>query len=438
MRKIMMYILIGFLILIMLSVVVRIGTWNILIKRLKMDNGFTRTVFFDAGDISSNEDIVRIPFNAKQEYPFTKNKSSLAIDIFSAPEEAERVEESDKTTIVGKVKRHINFFLEDRFLPYNAAVNLALIYEGYLKWTVNENAILIGNNYWILPHEQIPIDEHIASINNFSQFLQTNNVSLLYISHPPKTSPEIVYNFTDWSNKNIDALVAGLKNYGIPYIDLRENILTEDRDWHSLFYNTDHHWRAESGLWASKIIADKLNSEFGFDLDTSLLNLQNYNYKVYENWFLGSIGKKVGHYLAKPDDFTLITPKFETKFDVWRTINSRFATKEENIPFDSVFIDFNPFIKKDFYNSNTYGAYCFGDNLGFYHNKLNMNGKKILFLEDSNTNVIIPFFAIINEYIISWDLRHFDGSLETLIKKEMPDIVVISYFSLDKKLFDFR
>ncbi|MCL1946687.1 MAG: DHHW family protein [Chitinivibrionia bacterium] len=455
MRKATAMILVGFLILIMISVIVRIVTWDVLIKKFNMDNVITRAIFFDADEVFEERERVEveiedeeIPFDAKKEYPFTKNKPSL-VDTSALLAEDERKEEFDTATVIGKIKKHIHFFLKERLLPYNTAVELALRYEGGLNWNVNENAILVGNNYWVfgsnkaLASKKASISRAVISISDFNQFLQTKNIPLLYIAVPGRISPDSIYNFINQENIEKDYFLSELRNLEIPFLDLRENIRAENKDWHSLFYNTDHHWKVETGLWASKIIAEKLNADFGFDSDVSLLEPENYDYKIYKNWFLGSIGKKVGHVLAKPDDFTLITPKFETKFDVLRFSSSSyyngFARKKEDVIFDSVFIYYDVLNKKNYYHTNTYGSYMNGDNCAFIHNKLNSDGKKIMMLSESNGNVVVPFLSILTQYFVDIDLRHFNGSLETLIEKENPDIVIVAYYVVNAgKLFDFR
>ena len=46
--------------------------------------------------------------------------------------------------------------------------------------------------------------------------------------------------------------------------------------------------------------------------DEEALDIKNYEVNTYRNWFLGSIGKRVGIYYAGIDDIDLIYPKFDT------------------------------------------------------------------------------------------------------------------------------
>jgi hypothetical protein len=442
MRKITTRILIGLLIAVMFSVFVRLGTWEILIKRLKMDNVFTRAVFFDAEIVfeeTAKEEDLPLLVDFKEKYPFTTNKKPF-VDTSSVIAEDKRTEEYDTATVIGKIKKHINFFFKNRLLLYDAGVNLALRYEAGINWYLNDNAIRIGKNYWVfLADKKSPVDDVVASINDFHEFLYMKNIPLLYVVAPNKLSPDSAYLFVNQKEIDKDFVLSELRKNKIQVLDLRENIRAENKDWHSLFYNTDHHWRVETSLWASKIIAEKLNSDFDFDLNAELLNPWNFNHKLYKNWYLGSIGKKVGHLLARPDDFVLITPKFETKFDATIKLHgNNMLIEKENTIFDSTFINFAQIDKRDYYNLDTYVGQGSAHYL-YSHNKLNKNAKKILLVSDSYGMVVAPFLALTTYNIININLRVFNGSLETFVEKENPDIVILLFHSVDGgKWFDFR
>lgn len=445
MRKITPVALCGTLVLVMLSVVVRMGVASIMIRGLQVDNFFTRAVFFDNdGEIfdapRGKPDIESqiIDFDMQESYPFTKNITSMSV-----PKYPRDTRESLKPKIgdtLGKIKKYPRDFLEKRMVLYDMMVRLALVYEATLGWTLHRDAILVGDNYWIKPQRKAPVEQSITLISDFHQFLKKENIPLLYVGIPDKLHPDGDYYFTNHVNTDNDSMYLGLKVFGIPFLDLRANIHAENRDWFSLFYNTDHHWRTETGLWASKIIAERLNSEFSFRLDTSRLAPDNFHYETYCDWFLGALGKKVGHLLAKPDDFTLITPKFDTRFDILQfgSTYGTFATKRDDVTFVSAFIEFRHVEKKRFYNANPYAVYMNSDNNAFISNKRNNNGKKILIIGDSFANVIVPFLAILTQYVIDIDLRHFKGSLETLVEKEKPDIIVVIAeleFVAERRLF---
>jgi hypothetical protein len=422
----------------MASVAVRMGTYEILIKRLKIDNIVTRAIFFDTDEVFEglisndgrdtvdtntkeifeeikSDDNGRILFDAKKEYPFTKDKTELL--------QEEKRDDIDTSTVIEKIKRHINFFLKERLFLHNPATELALIYDDGINWYMNERLIYLGKSYWYYSDPNGPIDQFAPSIDTFNTFLKTKNIPLLYVGIPDKLSPDSIYiNSLDYVNLDKDFAYEELRKHGIPNLDLRENIRNEGKDWYSSFYNIDTHWKVETGLWASKIIAWKLNSDFGFDLDISLLNSQNYKYEFYKNQFISSwsITPLFKNQLATKEDFTLITPKFETRYDILQfRSDSIYATKRMNVNFDSAFINRNRELQ--------YGSYMYGLNCSLIHNKLNSNGKKLLIIGESNVVVLTPFLSVVIEYVVGIHLGYFNGSLETLIEKEKPDIVIIAY-----------
>ena len=104
-------------------------------------------------------------------------------------------------------------------------------------------------------------------------------------------------------------------------------------------------------------------------------------------------------------------------------------------------------MNKDYYQSNPYGAYNYGDKaLRKINNIMNNGSKKILFIHDSFSNSMIPFLALGINYIEALDLRHFKGSLKSYIKQNKPDMIITAYCStfpgsVDDwyiQLYDFR
>jgi hypothetical protein len=221
---------------------------------------------------------------------------------------------------------------------------------------------------------------------------------------------------------------------------LRENIHKENLDHHSLFYKTDHHWKAETGLWAAGIIAQHLNENNGFTINLDTFHPEQYQYNIYKDWFLGSLGKKVTLVRTPPEDFTLIYPKFDT--DISLKIPEIYIDARGN--FD-VFIWPDMIKIKDYYNRNPYGAYYGDRQLITVHNNLLNDGKSVLLVKDSFVNVVAPFLSMGIEDLNILDLRHFNGSIKSYVKTNKPDVIVVMYNpgALDymdghKKLFDFR
>ena len=87
----------------------------------------------------------------------------------------------------------------------------------------------------------------------------------------------------------------------------REEIEKEGSDIPELFFNTDHHWKPSTALWAAGVISGKLSETVeGYSYDESIYDPDNYKTKTYKDWFLGSLGRRVGTLYGGVDDFDVI------------------------------------------------------------------------------------------------------------------------------------
>lgn len=260
--------------------------------------------------------------------------------------------------------------------------------------------------------------------------LKNEGIRLLYVQLPSKISKidnQLPTGVHDYSNENSDTMLTALKSRGVATFDLREEIFKDKLNHYSLFFRTDHHWKPETALWAAGKISDKLNSDFGFNINMNLINENSFSIKLYKNWFLGSQGKRIGQYYAGTDDFALILPKYKTDFDsTYHRINGQSFTKKGS--FEDTWI-FKENLKKDYFNINTYAVYSGADYpLSVCINHL-LAGKKILLLRDSYTNALAPFLSLAAcRELRTIDPRHFKGSITGYIEEFKPDIVLMLYY----------
>lgn len=261
--------------------------------------------------------------------------------------------------------------------------------------------------------------------------LKSEGISLLYVQLPFKIDRldnELPTGVYDYSNENSDTMLSSLKSRGVATFDLREEIVKDKLDWYSLFFRTDHHWKPETGLWAAGKISEKLNSNYGFNIDMTLLDKSKFSTKIYENWFLGSQGKRVGQYYAGTDNFTLLLPKYKTDFTfTCYRVGGRNFTKTGS--YENTWIFKDSLEKIDYFNINTYAVYSGGDYpLSVCTNHL-LAGKKILLLRDSYTNTLAPFLSLAAcKELRTIDPRHFKGSITGYIDEFKPDIVLMLYY----------
>ncbi|MFR2965661.1 MAG: DHHW family protein [Anaerovoracaceae bacterium] len=223
----------------------------------------------------------------------------------------------------------------------------------------------------------------------------------------------------------------------IKYLDLRQEIKKDGIDWVRCFL-TDHNWTPRAAIWAAEKLFETISHELDIEFNGDLYDLSNYNIKLYEDWFLGSLGKRTGKYYAGVDDIELITPKFETSFDFFAVWEEGEVKRKGN--FEDVMFDMSQLSEKDYYALSAYSAYIGYDYA--YNTIVNNdapNDIKILLLRDSYSCAMLPFLSINAKEITAVDLRHYDGNVSELVENGDFDVVLIAYnpYVIMKTMFDF-
>lgn len=433
------------LVLFFISVTIRLFTRQILVEKLSMNNGFTNIVFFDKPEFENSNQTTEIDWS--KEYPFkgevevidTQSSNHFLSDI------AFRFE-----SLIKGVERKITAYTTDHIILYSRFTEMANQYKKSIGWNLvpseeYNGVITMSDGFLTTLIEKRDVSENVAAISNLKDFLDEKGIGLLYVQIPHKVCREDddLSGVIDFSNQNADEFLSGIKTQNIDFIDLRDVLHLEGLNHHELFYRTDHHWKAETGLWAAGIISKHLNDRYGFNIEMEIMNPNNYDYAVYKDWFFGSQGKKVTLSRAEPEDISLIYPKFD--------VDISFRIPERNVNLTgnfSVIYDLSHIEEIDYYKKNPYAAYTYGDNaFSGFRNNLLRGENKVLIIGDSNDNSLLPFLALGIENVDSLDLRHFDGSLLSLIEKNRYDLVIVDYipgainsidFNLHNGFFDFR
>lgn len=333
-------------------------------------------------------------------------------------------------------KTHSNDNLPNR-IEY---LELANSYEKVLGWKVSyinwDGGIFTWNDGNLVVYDRKwDVTPAIDLISFVKSDLESQGIDLLYVQAPNKISrlyDTDISGKLDFSNQNIDDLLTGLRGNGIDCIDIRDNIEGEGLDQHFLYYRTDNHWKAETGLWVSGIVGDYLKENYPYEIDTSVLDPALYNYETLENWWIGAAGKKLTLAKTEPEDFTLIYPDFETDL----TISVPYKNVEKTGDF-SVTYNNSLVFPKDFYNKYTYLAYGYGcQPLITIKNNNATNDTHILVLKDSFADSVYPFLALSVAQVDIIDPRYFffdddvDITIQEYVKNADPDIVIMLYSPL--------
>lgn len=426
--------------LFMLTIGLRFFTNAILVERMQMDNRFTRLVLdpdnkamrADQADSTPMPEIPPAPPGG-----WRSRLKNLARPYLN---------------LTRRVINGTNHYVNQDLILRRPIVEAANAYERLIDWNMASyseynHVVDMGDGYLTTFMNRVNVKGNVDSVADFKDYLDARGIPMLFVQLPHKVSKQDreFNHVVDFYNANADHLLEGLSAKGVRTLDIRDHAPQDLVGFRALFYNTDHHWRAEAALWAAGLITQQLNERFGFHVDLSLFAPDNYHAELYEQAFLGSLGQKVTLARATPDDFALLYPRFDTDL--------RFQIPEIDLddrgPFE-IFFDRTPLDGSDPYLRETYGIYL--HSVGRQHsfvritnNLAREDGKKVLVLGDSFCSVLVPYLALGFSHLDLVDLRQYAGSLKDLISAEHYDMVILPYASLYEaehvtgtSMYDFR
>lgn len=447
------------------SILVRFLTQKVLVDKLDMHNGFTEAVLFDQQEeavvntaaLEDNQSDTLAPY-----YPASAEEADEANAVTEETVGAEDMAKAGGNAVsrlAAKFKSTIAYFEKgitnwatENIAAYKTWVGAATGYNKILRWSVtprdgyNSVVFLADGSLTTFVGKQ-DMTEKANSILQLKAYADELGIQFLYVQYPFKISEADPESGTlDFSNQNANEKLDLLRAGGAQVLDLRQAWAEDGNDdsaaYHrSAFYVTDHHWRAETGLWAAGTIAKYVNDNFAGQIDLSVFEPDRYQYDVYEDLFLGSYGRQATLTLATPEDFTLVYPKFETSFSfpLLNAVQQAGLTEEQQQEMQTLeekvreldgsfemFFDYSMLKRGDYYNTDTYTTYS--DNVSdlvYIHNNLVDNGEKVLFLRDSYGRSLVPFFALGVSDTMRLRPDTFGGSLRTYMATERPNIVIL-------------
>lgn len=306
-----------------------------------------------------------------------------------------------------------------------------------VRSTDGGNVYKLKNGQLIYNLAKQDMSAYIDNMIKLNTYLKTREINLLYTQLPFKIhdNSDMPPGTNEYGNENANELLAALNNESIDNIDLRPRM---KNDFESYYFVTDHHWKPATALWAADEISNEISNKYGYP-NNKKMNIENFNIETYEDWFLGSLGKKTGIYYAGADDFDVITPKFKTDFDFYADTAGGEIERKGN--FKDVMFNFDMINKKDYFNLNPYAGYIGGDyKLNIIKNNSAPNDKKVLLLRDSYSCTLLPFMSLNFKEISAIDLRYYKKtSLIDYIEEYEPDLVILAYnpSAFSSAQFDF-
>lgn len=281
--------------------------------------------------------------------------------------------------------------------------------------------IQLENNSLVSVGKESDMNYQLHEMCKLADICDELNVDLLYVNYPGKLRnkddvEELGYH--SYSNYNARYLLGNMEAYGITTLDMREE-LNKKADYYSWFYKTDHHWTTKAGLLAAQKIAEKLNKDFEYQIDKTLLCEAQFSYEYYSQCWLGETGRRLSKTYSGLDDFTVIRPKYSTSFTYDELKGDFSVLMNENIYKN----------QNDLYTTSWHYSYLpLGMDAISIHNNNVINGKKILMIKDSYSVVVAPFLALACEEIYFWDVRYLhDLSVMDFVRNNNFDCILVCY-----------
>lgn len=396
-------------------------------------SGIRRAVEKISNSDKKNQEILFV-----KEYPFTATDTNLTTTDKCTLLKKYLAFEKKLTTYIDNYSGKSNI-ISPFFLNIYGKITNSL--GKHLIDDTETSVIKLENGYltYVYLYSQESIED--TAVLDFNEWLARKNIPFLFVMPAEKSDDRYAVfpkGFPKGYAEKENEYLNYLYDNDVSFLNTSEMLVSENKDFYSWFYKTDHHWNVHAGFSVAKAIAQKLKTDFGLPVDTEVLNKTNFNTITYKNIFLGSQGKKASYGYVPPENFEVFYPIFNTIFSI--EIPTMMINRTDT--FENTLIDSEALKAGNIYTDNAYAAFLYGDiPLIRIHNLNCKNGTRALMIKTSDANVVDTYLAFTVEYLDIIDPRHFDGSIRAFIEKNHPDVVMTCTFpskELDNKMLDIK
>lgn len=317
-------------------------------------------------------------------------------------------------------------YLSDEFWGKDSFININGLFAR-LSGRHEYNHVLLLKNGMLGSGRQSPADSKLPeTLPAFSRFVESIGGEFLYVVTPYKMDMQhelLPVSFPEYQNACADSVLERLAEAGVQTLDLRRILTETPEQLEKYFYRTDHHWSPDGAFVAFQEIMQYCKDHARSETDVRYTNPDLWERHVLDNWFLGSLGKRVGSLYAGTDPLIWYTPVFET--------NMSCIIPHRGELFRGSFEDTNikdRFIKeRDLFHKNAYCVYLGGDYPLVLHRNMNApNKEKILIIKDSFVLPLQAFFSTEFAEIDVIDPRYYsDSSIVEYCAWRKPDRVIM-------------
>lgn len=319
------------------------------------------------------------------------------------------------------------FLLLGMFCINNEKIKMYFVdFNGFLSQCMGQRflneTLLLENGHLISPEEErLPeaMEQNAADLEELRQFAESIDAEFLYVPVPAKNvlhGEDLPEGVNDFAISNLDYFMECLAETQVDYIDVR--MLLEEKEEPALnyYYLSDHHWKISYGLEFAGYLARYFNEEMGMNCDLSYLSPERFTTEVYEDWHLGSHGRRVGRFFGPgADAFEYIYPSYETMF---ANVNSG-----QEGDFRSVLTGEEGLEERNYYWGFVYDVVY--EKMLYQHidNLMNEDGPRLYVISDSMGHAVFPFLSLVCDEI------YWGGLDQEEIRAFQPDIIIVMRWS---------
>lgn len=377
----------------------------------------------DKGD----SDTIKIDWESV--FPYEKNIDTIKYES-KTNEVANEVNIVTKASKLGNIGSSYAMYM----YKYDEIAKMGFVIKSKLAdVSVGSSYIKLKNGYWTqactTEIDKSHSDNVIVDYASLQEYVRKQGKGFIYFYTPQKECKydnQLPEGAVSYTNQHMDTYIDSLKDYGVNYVDLREDLHEQGIDHYSMFYSSDHHWTVKSGLWAASEVTNEINKQYGLSMKNPL-DIGTYHDVVFKDAEFGSAGVGVTHFVCDTEDFIVPYPDFDTRFKL--EVPSKGVDAEGS--FEALFIDDEKI--KELQNEgggSAYGKILYGNQP--YEKITNLNntsGPKILMIRDSFSIAVAPYLAEVCSELVLLDVRptngNFNGSIVTCIDDFNPDVVMV-------------
>lgn len=309
-------------------------------------------------------------------------------------------------------------------------VNLSGLFARATGQKVCNEVIRLNNGMLCFPSEEKQYVYWVGdNLSSFAYYLVEKGVPFLYVQAPCKVDQEgalLPEGVEYFANADGNDLINYLAANGLYTLDLRPAFSATAEQVEQNFYRTDHHWTFETALRACPIIVERMDAILrDRTLDASNLAFDRWEAHTLEDWFLGSLGKRVGVYYGGVDDLTYYTPKFETHISQ-AVMNHQTLTVGD---FTQANMHMEYAQRRDYFNDSPYCIYVGGDYPLVQHRNAGApNQMKVLMIKDSYSLPAQCYLSTVFSEVDVIDPRYFPSGIESVAEYaalSQPDFVLM-------------